>query len=276
MISPFDTGPFLTRRGTPGSEKALAQFYANRPRNFVRTIGADHILAAAAASFAQQLGLHRVAVLYDRNGMLQQMQERWFAYAARRLGLTAVPVYVDPQRRTLAATLSGAHADGAFLVSFILGQSPATGAPVLAALNRSLAGRPVIVTDVFPWPAAAGNAARFYALNAGVATPERMTPLDRALLAELPPADRIPWAVAQTAAATRALLAAIAGSDGTRRSVLARLRETPFLDPLGDPRTAPVTVLRIPTHGAPASFPFFPKSDYVTTITPAPAIVPKG
>jgi hypothetical protein len=262
MISPFDTGPFLTRRPPGAAGATFDQLYAVRPRNFVRTVGADHIQVAAAAALARRLGAHRVAVLYDRQGMLEEMQERWFAYAARRVGIVAVPVYVDPQRRTFVPALARAHADAAFLVSYALGISPAQGRPVVAALDRFFATKPVIVTDAFPPAAAHGGRARYYMLGAGVGRAALLAPDDRWILDELPASERIPSAVAQTAAATRDLLAAIAASDGSRRSIVAHLRATPGLDRAGDPRTAPFTVT---TLNPPA---------YATTITPPLAAVP--
>jgi ABC-type branched-subunit amino acid transport system substrate-binding protein len=72
----------------------------------------------------------------------------------------------------------------------------------------------------------------------------------QSLLRTLPPRLRIPWSIAPTAQATEALLAAIASSDGTRRSVirqlfLTRLNGRSRFDRYGDPVTAPVTVFRI-------------------------------
>ena len=245
LISPFNTGPFLTRRGVGDAYKTLDQFYPRGPRNYMRTIGADHIQIAAAATFARQLHLRRIAVLYDTHGMLQQMQERWFIYAAHHLGLEAVPVNVDVEARSLPGLLRRAHADGAFLVSYVLGNRPATGAPILAAVATVFRADPVLVTDAFPWQAAAGSPVRFYATVAGVAARSLLTPSQRRLLAALPRRNAIPFAVAQTAPAVDDLLAAIARSNGTRRSIVKLLRSTPGLDRWGDPATAPVTVLRV-------------------------------
>jgi len=275
MISPFNTGPFLTRRGVGDAYKTLEQFYAAGTRNYVRTIGADHIQVAAAATFAQQLHLRRVAVLYDTQGMEQQMQERWFLYAAKRLGLTAIPINVD-RSALLQTRLNRAHTDGAFLVSYLLDAGPATGAAILAALGHAFPAKPVLVTDGFPWQAAAGNPGRFYVTDAGIAIKSLLTPPQRRLLAALPPRPAMPFAVAQTAPAIDDLLAAIARSNGTRRSVVEHLRATPGFDRWGDPATAPITVLRLPATGGPATFPDFPRREYVTTVTPSRKIVPPG
>jgi DNA-binding SARP family transcriptional activator/ABC-type branched-subunit amino acid transport system substrate-binding protein len=275
LISPFNTGPFLTRRGVGDAYKTLDQFYAAGPRNYVRTIGADHIQVAAAATFAQRLHLRRVAVLYDTQGMEQQMQERWFLYAAKRLGLTAIPIDVDTPG-SLQTLLNRAHADGAFLVSYVLGVGPATGTPILAALAQAFPAKPVLVTDVFPSQAAAGNPGRFYASDAGIAVKSLLTPTERRLLAALPSRNAVPYAIAQTAPAVDDLLTAIAHSNGTRRSVVERLRATPGLDRWGDPATAPVTILHLPATGRPVTFPDFPRREYVTTVTPSRKIVPPG
>jgi ABC-type branched-subunit amino acid transport system substrate-binding protein len=275
MISPFNTGPFLTRRGLGDAYKTLDQFYAAGPRNYVRTIGADHIQVAAAATFARRLHLHRVAVLYDKQGMEQQMQERWFLYAGKRLGLTAIPIDVDTPG-SLQTRLNRAHADGAFLVSYLLEVGPTTGDAILAALAQAFPAKPVLVTDGFPWQAAAGEPSRFYATDAGIAVTSLLTGPERQLLATLPRRDAVPFAVAQTAPAVDDLLAAIARSNGTRRSVVEHLRATSGLDRWGDPATAPVTVLHLPASGRPATFPGFSPQEYVTTVTPSRTIVPAG
>jgi DNA-binding SARP family transcriptional activator len=278
MVSPFDTGPFLTRRGLGQAAQTLAQFYAAGPRNFVRTIGADHIQVAAAAKLAQTLGLHRVAVIFNQQGMLQVKEKQWFGYAAARLrGVRTVPILWNGHKSTLGRMLRYAKVDGTFLVGYAVG-SPQQAAATAATLGRVLPGRPAIVTDAFgPWSSTKGSAARFYATLAGITAPSQLTPRGRRLLAKLPANTRIPYAVAQTQAATDLLLNAIAASDGTRRSIVDHLRSSPALDRWGDPRTAPVTVFRL--GGNPPNqtrLPFLAGGRIFTTITPPPSAVPPG
>jgi hypothetical protein len=235
IVSPFATGPFLTRPPPGPAATTFRQFYAGGPHNFTRTIGADHIQAVAAAALAKRLHLHRVAVLYDTERILDRAEEPWFAQAAQRLGIDAIPILVDPKRKAFERTLRRAHAEGAFVAGYALGTDPQQGRPVSAELDRDFAGRPVIVTDAFPPQAATRSRARFYATRAK----------------------------ANLTAAVNALLGAIATSNGTRRSILRRLLNRPGVDRWGDPLTAPIDVLRLPSgvHDA--------------TITPAVRLVPR-
>jgi DNA-binding beta-propeller fold protein YncE/ABC-type branched-subunit amino acid transport system substrate-binding protein len=274
MVSPFATGAFLTRHGLPGAAQTLAQFYAGGPRNFFRTIGADHIQVAADATFAQRLGLHRVGVVFNERGMIQAAEERWFAYAASRLrGIRAVPILWNGDQRILAAKVRRAGVNGVFLVAYAAA-SPPEAAATLKTLGEALPGKPVIVTDAFsPWALAAGSRAKIYASMAGLFLPSQLTAPARRLLAALPRADRIPFAVSQAFSGVSALVDAVARSDGSRRSILEQLRRNPTFDRWGDPRTAPVSIFRV---GGEAVVPTLGRGRLVATITPATGVVPPG
>ena len=107
LISPFATGPFLTRSAVGDAAKTLGAFYAAGPRNFFRTIGADHIQVTADAVFVKRLGATRVAVVYTDSGMLQLRQEQWFVRAARRLGIAAVPVLWSTDQQAVCGCVEG-------------------------------------------------------------------------------------------------------------------------------------------------------------------------
>jgi DNA-binding SARP family transcriptional activator/DNA-binding beta-propeller fold protein YncE len=218
LISPFVTGPFLSRPPPGPAVATFRQFYAAGPHNFTRTIGDDHLQVAADALLAHRLHLRRVAVLYDEGPMLDRVEARWFAAKARRLGLEVTPIAIDSTRSGLGKAMTRAHADGAFVTGFTLGSTPAEGAPILAALD-TVPGRTVIVTDAFPPAATRGRTARFYATSA----------------------------VPNARASAVDLLAAIAASNGTRRSVVAHLLGRRGVDRWGDPLTAPVSVIRLPS-----------------------------
>lgn len=263
MISPFDTGPFLTRRGYAATAQTLAHVYA-AGRSFFRVIGADHIQVAADAELAQRLGVRRVAIVYDRAGMLQSTQERWFARAARLLGLTPVPVLWNGNPAALAGALRAGRADGAFLVSHVA-RDPHAAAQLSHTLSRVLAHRPVILTDQLPLAAfAAGSAASVYGSVAGVSRAGQLPAPARALLRSLPARDRDVFAVGETAEATTDLLAAIAASNGSRASIVRQLRRR--FDKWGDPTTAPVAFYRF-ASGA---------THWFATITPSVRLVPPG
>ena len=194
----------------------------------------------ADAVFAKRLGARRVAVVYTDSGMLQLRQEQWFLRAAHRLGIAAVPVPWSADRRRLTATLRGARADAAFVVSYATDSPDDTHALALT-LGALLPGRPVVVTDAFGPPAiVTGSRARFYGSVAGLGP------------------------VPQTAAAVRALVAAIAASNGSRRSVLEHLASR--FDQWGTPVTAPVEIFRLAPH----------RVRRVVTITLPASLVPPG
>jgi hypothetical protein len=223
LISPFVTGPFLSRPPPGPAAATFRQFYAAGTHNFTRTIGADRIQVAADALLAHRLHLHRIAVLYDEGPMLDGAEARWFVADARGLGLDVTTIVIGPKRTGLAKALARARADGAFVAGFTLGPTPASGAAILAALDR-YADRAVIVTDAFPAAATRGRTARYYATSA----------------------------IPNVPASVRDLLDAIAASNGTRRSVVGHLFARRGIDRWGDPLTAPVSVIRLPrrTHFA--------------------------
>ncbi|HXK13004.1 MAG TPA: BTAD domain-containing putative transcriptional regulator [Gaiellaceae bacterium] len=257
MISPLSTGPFLTRRGPGPAATVLAQFYSGGPHNFLRTIGADHIQVAADVELARRLGVRRIGVVFNQFGILQQQEEHWFEYTANRLGaIHVVPLFWTGGAQRLASEVAGAHVDGIFLTGATT-PDPRQAGDALRAIRRVLGPEPpIIVTDwQTPWSSLAGAGPRIYGTSAGVALASQLPSATQALLRTFPPRLRIAWSVAPTARATEVLLAAIASSDGTRRSVIrqlfsSRLNGRSIFDRYGDPVTAPVTVFRI-RAGAP-------------------------
>jgi DNA-binding SARP family transcriptional activator/DNA-binding beta-propeller fold protein YncE/ABC-type branched-subunit amino acid transport system substrate-binding protein len=279
MISPLNTGPFLTRRGPGAAAAALGQFYAAGPRNYTRTIGADHIQIAADAVLAKQLGVRRVGVVFNRYGLVSPEEELWLAYAARRIGgLRVVPLLWNGSQPELAAAVTRSAVDGVVLTGAVT-QGLDQAASTVATLRRALGPRkPVIVTDwVAPWPALGPAGAGVYATLAGLTIASQLSPRDRALLAQLPRKLRVPYSVATTAEATESLLAAIAASDGTRRSVVRALLARKGVDRFGDPRTAPVTVFRLRAGARNATgLSFFQGADVDRVVTPPPSAVAPG
>jgi hypothetical protein len=196
-----------------------------------------------------------------------------------------VPLLWNGGQRALARGLRRLRVDGAFIASFV--GDPQHAPATAATLGSVLRGRPVIVTDAFgPWSVATGSGARFYATFPGLAVPRQLPARTRDVLQRLPAADRIPFAVAQSAAAADVLLRAIAASDGTRRSVVQAVRGTNLsdgftgrfrLDRWGDPATAPVTVFRLGGQRSSATgLPYLDGGAVVATITPPPRAVPPG
>ena len=238
MISPFDTGPFLTRGAIGDAGRTQSAIYGAGRRNFFRTIAADHIQVTADAVFAKRLGVRRVAVVYNQQGMLQQRTGEWFAQAARRLGLEAVPLIWSGGQQALARALRRVDPDATFIASAVV-QPGAPGTDPRATaltLGRVLPGRPVIVTDFFAGPSAvAASHARFYGS----------------------------YALPRVAAAVRVLVEAIARSNGSRRSVVAALAT--HFDPWGRPR-----------HRPRGDRPVANGAERVAVISPPSSLVPTG
>lgn len=251
MVSPLNTNGGLTIHSTAADPFRMDP---SGVRSFARVIAADQIQDAADAQFEHQLGATRVAVI-DDGGAEAVEADRWFAFAARRLGLRTVTVpwnlnHPDPAR--VLRLVRRTHANGVF---FAAGGLP-EGATVVAALHAGLGGKvPVVVTDWFAgYPLflrLAGNSINgVYGSTAGV--PD----------SNLPAAGRrfvhrsgslFSWTTAYGGAATQVLLGAIARSNGTRASVVRELFKThiqSFVGPIdidahGDPSTAGVTLFRI-------------------------------
>jgi DNA-binding SARP family transcriptional activator len=241
VVSPTSVTSFLTHapRQDPNH---LADVYGSGVRDFARTIAPDHVETAADAVLARRLGMRRVAVVFDAGGFISGAERDWFAYAAaREPGLRALAV---PAQGSLTAAVRRLRADGAFLTAGAFAD-PAAAATAIAALRGALPASRIIVSSGYtPFSSLAGGGG----VNGTLSGPTRardLSPFERRLLASLPAADRVPFAVGPTIEATRALLVAIARSDGTRRSITRALLAEPRFDRGGDPVGAPVTVFRL-------------------------------
>jgi DNA-binding SARP family transcriptional activator/outer membrane protein assembly factor BamB len=243
LISPTSANPFLTRGAPAAGGPNLEHLYPSGVRSFARTFPADHIQLAADALLAHRLGIKRIAVIFNKDGLTSQAEEGWFAYAARRLGSPqVVPVLWDGSS-PLAPLVRAAHVDGAFLTGEA---SDPAGGGVPTELRQVLPADRIIVTDwLMPFTGLTPSAAGVYGTLGDVTRVSDLSPAQRRLLAALPAADRIPFAVGPSVDATEAMLLAIAHSNGTRRSVTSKLLAQKKFDSGGDPVTAPVTVLRV-------------------------------
>ncbi len=288
FISPLATESFLSRAMTGLPRQLLVDDYPHGTGNFLRTIGDDHIQVAADAQFAKRLGLRRVVVLFFPPSFIAQTQARWFAYSSARLhGPLAVPVSWNGASASVAiAAVAAAHPDGVFITSSTLGPPP-QAKQILAGLKTALGpGTPIILTDAeWPWwmlVQQAGSAVNgVYASIAGIVSPADLPAQGRAIVRAVGGPG---WAVAGSAAATQAVLAAVARSDGTRRSVLHALERLRLaasaVGPLafnsaGEPVTGPVTISRLEVGATNDSGVHdFKDSTIVTVITPPISALP--
>jgi len=256
VISPSATAVDLTR---PRSERDARQLRPTGVRTFARVVPPDDAEGAALALLVRRLGSRRPYVLHD--GGWGPIYTEPAVRALRRLHIRPAGIsrWDWRQRRydALVRRVRAARPDG--LV--ICGLPDADVGSVLRKVRPVLpAGAPVIgcenllpVSVLFK---TAGAAARGIYLTRGGLSSASLPPAGRELARRLGP-DTDVMAI-YTAAATEALLDAIAASDGTRESVSAQLLRvrravSPIgryaIDSNGDPDPAPVSVFRVEDPG---------------------------
>ena len=251
IVSPTSTAPFLTVRPPGPAGAGFTQLYAAGARNFLRTVGADQLQVGADAALARRLRIGRIGVVYNKLGLTSQAEYAWFRAAAARIGGPAITpiIWNENGRARLERAVRDAHVGGVFLTGAVT-QGPGEGVEALEALHRALPpGAPVIVTDgLSPWPSVKAAGPAFdgvYATLACNTLRSQLSVSTRSVLDRLPAKERIPCVVAPAVEAAKAMLAAVARSDGTRRSVTRALFASGLFDSNGDLRNAPVTVFRL-------------------------------
>jgi ABC-type branched-subunit amino acid transport system substrate-binding protein len=186
---------------------------------------------------ARQLGLEHVYLLYSAFDAGDVSWTGPFRRAAARLGvgIAGVTQYdgTSPQGfRALAGKIARTHADGVL----IGGNRAGDGAVLLKALRARLGARVTIMAgdgfeDIPDVLALAGRAARGLYVATSELPPSalHLTPAGKRFTSEFGAATDIGGAL-NAAEATEVVLQAIARSDGTRASVLRRLRATDVKD----------------------------------------------
>jgi DNA-binding SARP family transcriptional activator len=232
LISPSNTRTGLTRSDPETARGEPANHYPTGTRNYFRLAAPSDLFGAGTAVFAQRLGLHSVYVLKTGLSSYGIELTRSFVSAAGRLGLTVAGSGVwDPNATgydALASRIARTEADGVFLADFDL-----NGGALIKALRAQLGRRAtIVVSDGFA-PVSdvlkhAGRAALGTYLMFPVAPVERLGAAGRRFIAAFQATQ--PGGVVESgtyvpeaAQAAETLLQAIAGSDGTRASVLNQL-----------------------------------------------------
>ena len=243
MISPSNTGKFLTRSfpGNPPSD--LATLYPSGERNFARIAAANHLQAVAMIELAKELGAKRVFLLGDNeyDGMPADARR-----AARNLGLDiageAAWNYEARDFDRLARSIARSRPDAVAIFGVFVENEGALISDLRDALGPKV---PLISGDAF-MPAEglvtlAGPAAKGMYLGLYGVPDTELPPTGERFLEEFEAAhggEPPPWYTATYGAqAIEILLDAIARSDGTRSSVNRELRRTTVEDGiLGDIR----------------------------------------
>ncbi|HTN22964.1 MAG TPA: BTAD domain-containing putative transcriptional regulator [Solirubrobacteraceae bacterium] len=261
MISPANSQIALTKPDPAEPRGTLRRLYPNGVRNYARVYPPDDAQAAADALLARQLGLRRVYVLNTGEPYGQGMA-RHFRSTARTIGLglagsagwdlggSGFPALVERVAR--------ARPDGVFLAGF----AGANGGPLTRALRARLgSGFPLIAPDAFGpvdflFDESRGAASGMYISLPGLPN-ERLGSRGRRFVREFGATQAsipVSGTAVYSAAATEALLAAIARSDGSRASVsrapLSTRLDDSIIGPLrfdhnGDLVAPAVTILRV-------------------------------
>lgn len=272
-LSPSATYVGLTHHG-PGTEADEPNVYrANGAPIFLRDVAADDAQGAANAILARRLGVHRLFMLPDGSAYGRGLTAAASA-AARRVGITVLGAkdWTKPdQFRSLAEAVAAHHPDGVFLAGVLDEGGPS----LIRQLRRALpASTHILLSDGFtpiPYLLQTGPAAEGATVTVAVPALTRLPSSGRQFVARFSKAvGTPPEAYAASAAeAAETMLAAIAGSDGTRKSVLHTLFSRPVqngilgsfrFDRDGDTTKAIVSVYQI-RHG---------RAVLLTTITPPP------
>lgn len=276
MVSPVNTDTGLTRGGT-GATGEPEKYYPTKTRTYARLVSPDDVQAAALATFAKDdLGVRKLAVLSDGRPEGTALADSVVA-AGRTLGLRIADERTwDPDATdfaTLAETVAASGADGVVLA----GVAGASGGELVADLRAALGKTPLIASDGFTPVAAlardAGGAADgLYVSVAGPPT-DRLPAAGTAFVTDFGATvggpERVQAASVYAAQAAEVLLDAIAASNGTRASVVEKIKATDVKDGImgtftfdanGDTTHRAVTMYRV-ANGRPVT---------VTVVTPPP------
>lgn len=262
--SPSTTYIGLTRSGPATAVDEPDRYYPLRTRNFVRLVAPDTAQGAGLAQLARRLGAKSVFILDDGDPTAEGMAA-YVGDAATRLGLRLAGarhwshagsnLTAVAQFGALAGAVRATHPGAVVLTGCICSNGPA----LVIALRRALGPRvPLLGSDNFTVagdmslgsPALLG----MYLTSTGAAPtqlPEPTRELLKRIFPGRPFAD-ISTPVPAAAAATEAVLAAIAGSNGTDTSITSVLTHSSLFDVNGDPTRSAVTVVRVSAAAPPA------------------------
>ena len=286
MVSPTNSDINLTHeyKDIPGGTGGL---YPTGVRSYARVFPAHDAQAAAQAMLLTRLGRHRVAVVQAARDPYATSIAVSFGHAAQQLSLRIVSTTVWDERRSTAAALAArirrSRPDAVVLAGLL---NFGISADVVAQLRATLGAHVALVGDdgFLPIPVLLRESrglARGMYITAAAAFPADLPATGRDFLRRLaaayPEQPRSGFS-AYAAEAADVLLAAVARSDGTRRSVTAellgvQLEDGPLgkfsFDAQGDPAEPMVSVFRVSPGGHIDGLPFdYQDSVLATVLTP--------
>ncbi len=259
VLSHTNTAKFLVRRDPGDPAGLLAHLHPAGRQGYARIMPTEDYETAAVAMMAQRLG---GPVFYLEDSFTDHgSYERWFRYAAQRLGLGVKGSAVwDPAARHYRRLAERVRASGAGTV-VLFGSLVVNGGQVVRDLRAALGPRVRILaysgfTPLSELFADAGPAARGVYVSAGGPQLDRRSAAGQRFLRAFGatrPGGRVTSFDAYAAAATEAMLDAVARSDGTRASIsrlltATRLRDSPIgpvsFDRRGEPSEARIAIAR--------------------------------
>jgi ABC-type branched-subunit amino acid transport system substrate-binding protein len=231
----------------------------------------EDLQGVAQAHMAERLGLKRVAILLDGDPDKTREWASPYRRAALGLGLQTDVYRYDPEAADygrLAERVADSGAQGVFVMGFV-----DEGAGRLVKALRKSAGDDLVISAPDPFGSVPyvleqlGPVAHGIYLSATDTPPDALdlSPAGERFARDFGYLDNPTPFVLPSAQAAESVLEAIAGSDGTRQSVLARLRATEVedgilgsfrLDRYGDIDPGRVPIFRI-TGSTPAGKPVF-------------------
>jgi len=289
IVSHANTGAFLVGRDPLAPAGELDRLFPGGRRGYARIMPTDDYEAAAAAMHAQRVSPAGVFVVTDEFTH-DGPSPVWFRRAARRLGLPILGTAFQRSRsRRVAVLARRIEASGARAVYLQTGAdrfiAPLRGrlGDEVTVILAAFGGIPI--SGLFD---AAGDAARGIHVTIPGLPVDRLPAAGRRFVRDFGstrPGGRVPeWAV-YGAAATEALLAAIARSDGSRASVARALASVDLPDTpvgrlrfthTGEPATNPVAIVRAERGGEPDDGVSTAGGTILDIVDPPPRLVGAG
>ena len=263
MVSPANTYVGLTHAGPGTAAGEPGKYYPTGHRNYARVVAADDFQGAADATLAKQLKISKLFIINDKEaygaGVATNVKN-----AAKKLGITVVKnVAYDPKATSYAALALQMKSSGAQAV-FIGGLICENGGKLIKDIRANAPKLAILAPDGFT-PVSAdvqqsgGKAEGMYVSVAGLPN-DQLPAGGQKFVKDFSSANGgtapDPYSV-YAAQAADVMMAAIAGSDGTRAGVASSLFKVNIangilghvsFNPNGDVTANPVTIY-IVAHG---------------------------
>ena len=260
MVSPADTYPGLTHSAPGTAADEPARYYPTGTRDFTRVLPADDLEGAADAALAHDLRVTRLFVMHDQQAYGEGIAADTAA-AAKKLGIAIVANVAWTARASSFAKLGLQLARSGAQAVFVGGLIAENGGRLIAEIRAAAPHVAIIAPDGFT-PVSAdvqqsgGSADGLLISVPGLPTGRLPAPGQAFVKAFSTSENGIaidPYSV-YAAQAADVILAALAGSDGTRAAVAARLYHVRIthglLGPIafdgnGDLALDPVTIYKV-------------------------------